>query len=331
MAPGLGLAFGCRGADCWRWPRPEAGTWNVFRTIQGQDKGCRVISARPRSLTGRSFAPSRAGIGSVPRSTVGSCARGSGSVSGGRDAVGPRARSRSGYHRGPLGQLRGARIAMPAAMSETGVSVSDVVTPLPERLSRSPRLRLAAAVNRFPCFDGLRDRGTARGDVPHDRELLADVVPGCDGEESLRLGNFGVCVFFLISGFLLYRPLSRRTSRTAPCHAPCRSGSGASSHLSRVRSGWRAHRVVPGVRLQEVRNPVDFLDRMDSRKNYRWVMSSTASASRTLPRDRGELLPHAAVHVAWAIRSCAGRVATLMHKAARAARWGWRCSTSSPS
>lgn len=71
---------------------------------------------------------------------------------------------------------------------------------------------------RFPCFDGLRAIAALAVVVYHvvttyDLTTLTLSWGWID-----RLGNFGVAVFFLISGFLLYRPfvLSHFESRPAP-------------------------------------------------------------------------------------------------------------------
>jgi peptidoglycan/LPS O-acetylase OafA/YrhL len=64
-----------------------------------------------------------------------------------------------------------------------------------------------AAPTRFPCFEGLR--AVAALSVLLYHVFLATVptwVSTGVWEWIDRLGSFGVCVFFLISGFLLYRP-----------------------------------------------------------------------------------------------------------------------------
>jgi peptidoglycan/LPS O-acetylase OafA/YrhL len=59
----------------------------------------------------------------------------------------------------------------------------------------------------FPCFDGLRILAAMSVFAYH---VLPAVGPSWYGDTIKdyvgRLGSFGVCVFFLISGFLLYRP-----------------------------------------------------------------------------------------------------------------------------
>ncbi len=71
-------------------------------------------------------------------------------------------------------------------------------------MTESPVL---AAPARFPCFEGLRALAALSVLLYH--VFLATVptwVTAGAWDWINRLGSFGVCVFFLISGFLLYRP-----------------------------------------------------------------------------------------------------------------------------
>jgi peptidoglycan/LPS O-acetylase OafA/YrhL len=75
--------------------------------------------------------------------------------------------------------------------------------PTPAPAERVPRPDVA----RFPCFEGLRAFAALAVLLYH---VFLATTPEWVGTEAWdwidRLGSFGVCVFFLISGFLLYRP-----------------------------------------------------------------------------------------------------------------------------
>ena len=70
----------------------------------------------------------------------------------------------------------------------------------------------SAAGGRFPCFDGLRAIAALAvftshmfGELHHEGTFTA---PNWILNALSRLGLFGVAVFFVISGFLLYRPFA---------------------------------------------------------------------------------------------------------------------------
>jgi peptidoglycan/LPS O-acetylase OafA/YrhL len=79
---------------------------------------------------------------------------------------------------------------------------------------------------RFPCFDGLRALAALAVFAFHGAETLARQEPGAmpGGLQSWlnSLGQFGVAVFFVISGFLLYRPfaLAMLEDRPGPALLP---------------------------------------------------------------------------------------------------------------
>ena len=61
--------------------------------------------------------------------------------------------------------------------------------------------------NRFPCFDGLRAIAALAVVVYHVTTIYnIETLHYDTWQWTQRLGNFGVSTFFLISGFLLYRP-----------------------------------------------------------------------------------------------------------------------------
>ena len=63
---------------------------------------------------------------------------------------------------------------------------------------------------RFPCFDGLRAVASLAVFTCHSSGWLWYVqvgwAPAIVQSSFARLGHFGVAIFFVISGFLLYRP-----------------------------------------------------------------------------------------------------------------------------
>ncbi len=90
--------------------------------------------------------------------------------------------------------------------AETGVSAANV-----DGAARGdvdvPALPARAAPARYPCFDGLRALAALSVVAYHTiTEFSPSWYTGVAADWISRLGSFGVCVFFLISGFLLYRP-----------------------------------------------------------------------------------------------------------------------------
>ena len=95
--------------------------------------------------------------------------------------------------------------------------------------------------DRFPCFDGLRAIAALAVVVYHVTTTYnLETLHYDTWQWTQRLGNFGVSTFFLISGFLLYRPyvVALFTDRTAPKLDPV-LGPAVPAHLSR-RTGWRS-------------------------------------------------------------------------------------------
>ena len=89
--------------------------------------------------------------------------------------------------------------------------------------------------NRFPCFDGLRAIAALAVVVYHVTTVYnIETLHYDTWQWTQRLGNFGVSTFFLISGFLLYRPYV--TAHFADRPTP------------RLLSFWgrRALRIYPG-------------------------------------------------------------------------------------
>src|SRR4051812_39101220 len=70
--------------------------------------------------------------------------------------------------------------------------------------------RSSAPAARFPCFDGLRAVAALAVFACHSSGwawyVRADWAPVPVQSSFARLGYVGVAVFFVISGFLLYRP-----------------------------------------------------------------------------------------------------------------------------
>jgi peptidoglycan/LPS O-acetylase OafA/YrhL len=86
--------------------------------------------------------------------------------------------------------------------------------------------RVEQRVNRFPCFDGLRALAALAVFAFHSTGVLYGedprFLPFGLARWFGRLGFFGVAVFFVISGFLLYRPyaVAALTDHPAPSLGP---------------------------------------------------------------------------------------------------------------
>jgi peptidoglycan/LPS O-acetylase OafA/YrhL len=89
------------------------------------------------------------------------------------------------------------------------------------RVDHAPVSRDASA-SHFPCFDGLRAIAACSVFVAHATGSLSFSYHGVDWAPKIvldwlfRLGVFGVAVFFVISGFLLYRPYVASSFRRTP-------------------------------------------------------------------------------------------------------------------
>ncbi|MEO6467844.1 MAG: acyltransferase [Acidimicrobiia bacterium] len=98
----------------------------------------------------------------------------------------------------------------------------EVADPTPTCTSEPPHARS----DRFPCFDGLRALAAGAVFIRHSggRFALQDPSFASDAVQNWinRLGFFGIAVFFVISGFLLFRPFAlasldgRRPPRLLP-------------------------------------------------------------------------------------------------------------------
>jgi peptidoglycan/LPS O-acetylase OafA/YrhL len=82
----------------------------------------------------------------------------------------------------------------------------------------SPALAAPPGNPRFPLFDGLRGIAVLAVLLLHSSELSGRVGLGVGGRLGEAAGGLGVIVFFVISGFLLYRPFAaaRATGRRGP-------------------------------------------------------------------------------------------------------------------
>jgi peptidoglycan/LPS O-acetylase OafA/YrhL len=118
----------------------------------------------------------------------------------------------------------------PAAAGEA------IGSPQPDTGSGAPSPGLAppAGNPRFPLFDGLRGIAVLSVLALHAAELSGRVGFGVGGRLADGIGGEGVIVFFVISGFLLYRPFAAAAADGRPGPAPMRY------------ARRRALRIVPG-------------------------------------------------------------------------------------
>jgi peptidoglycan/LPS O-acetylase OafA/YrhL len=86
------------------------------------------------------------------------------------------------------------------------------------RSAPSPALEPPPGNPRFPLFDGLRGIAVLAVLTFHVSELTGRVGFGADGRAAEVLGSVGPILFFVISGFLLYRPFvaARHEGRPSP-------------------------------------------------------------------------------------------------------------------
>lgn len=93
-------------------------------------------------------------------------------------------------------------------------------------MTTQPVAERATRTSRFPCVDGLRALAALAVFAYHSAGTLAfqdrDFLPQGVLNWLSRLGSFGVAVFFVISGFLLYRPfvVAALSDRPTPRWAP---------------------------------------------------------------------------------------------------------------
>jgi peptidoglycan/LPS O-acetylase OafA/YrhL len=87
-----------------------------------------------------------------------------------------------------------------------------------EGAAPSPALAAPPGNPRFPLFDGLRGAAVLAVLLLHTSELSARIGEGVGGRLAEAAGGLGVIVFFIISGFLLYRPFAaaREAGRPGP-------------------------------------------------------------------------------------------------------------------
>jgi peptidoglycan/LPS O-acetylase OafA/YrhL len=92
-----------------------------------------------------------------------------------------------------------------------------------DRAPTRPRETAAAGPNHFPCFDGLRALAASAVVIFHVAATTGlNARHPTLGAYTARLGGIGVAIFFVISGFLLYRPyaLAHLSREAAPSTAP---------------------------------------------------------------------------------------------------------------
>jgi hypothetical protein len=83
----------------------------------------------------------------------------------------------------------------------------------------SPALAAPPGNPRFPLFDGLREIALLAVLLLHSSELSGRVGLSVGGRFGEAAGGLGVIAFFVISGFLLYRPFA--AARAPECSVCC--------------------------------------------------------------------------------------------------------------
>src|SRR5436190_9740435 len=114
-------------------------------------------------------------------------------------------------------------------MPESSLSGGEATVPAP-----SPAFAAPPGNPRFPLFDGLRGIAVLAVLLLHSSELSGRVGLGVGGRLGEAAGGLGVVLFFVISGFLLYRPFAAARASGRP-RSP--------THLYARR---RALRILPG-------------------------------------------------------------------------------------
>jgi peptidoglycan/LPS O-acetylase OafA/YrhL len=145
------------------------------------------------------------------------------------------------------------------AVPEAGVDVVDGGPPPHHDVSRPAVVR----PRHFPCFDGLRAIAALLVVLVHTSFASGFTLRGRDGIYTARL-EIGVAVFFLISGFLLYRPFAashiaggpspavgkfwvRRFLRIIPAYWLAFFVTSYVMHVNKVKPGWQALLVYLGL------------------------------------------------------------------------------------
>ena len=109
--------------------------------------------------------------------------------------------------------IEGALMDYEAQTDPAPVGVEPIVPPMPEEVAQE----FASKPRHFPCFDGLRAIAAISVLLLHTAWVSGFTLRSSLGIYTSRL-EIGVSVFFLISGFLLYRPfaLSHLSERPSP-------------------------------------------------------------------------------------------------------------------
>ena len=112
----------------------------------------------------------------------------------------------------------------------------------PGTVDDSGRPAKTVGATRFPCMDGLRAIAAMGVFVAHAAGFFYlhvghDWTPAIFQSWLAPLGGFGVAVFFVLSGFLLYRPFVLAHFEAARRDESAPSGCGGSPGSSRP-TGW---------------------------------------------------------------------------------------------
>ena len=177
-----------------------------------------------------------------------------------------------------------------------------------------------------------RDRGAVRARVP-PRHPPAAGGGGRAVAYAVQL-NIGVAIFFVISGFVLYRPFAaaRAARRAAAAHAAVRGAAGAPDRarvLGRADGRRARARAVRGLHAARARHLLRLppgLREGDDHRRDRPGMDAVHRGRRSTPRcrcGRGSC-------AAWAGRSCARSCSSSPPSRRRAWRGRRSCSTSCP-
>ena len=225
------------------------------------------------------------------------------------------------------GRHRVGATQTPTPSAVEGEAGNAPASPLP-----SPAFAPPPGNPRFPLFDGLRGIAALAILVFHDSELTGRVGLGVPGRAAEVLGSFVPILFFVISGFLLYRPYvwaracgrampstwryaRRRALRILPAYWIALTLLAVYPGLPGVFTGdwWRYYGYLQLYSTRTLGNGIAVAWTLCVEVTFYIALPFWAMASRRIPAGRGprellraELVPLAAIALAGAGVQLAG-------------------------